>query len=141
MTCTSCGSDLDLRTRHLKMVRGTTLSFTHVVRDQLNKPRDLTGATAFLAIRADIKVAPTLKLTSDVTPPDGWRTGIVFSDQVQSKGELVVTLIPADTLPLIAMGHDDPWLYDLMVQFTDGSVSVEISMSILDIYPQVTDIP
>lgn len=139
--CPSCGSDVGLRTRHLRMVRGSTLSFTHVVRDDTNRAIDLTDAVAYMGIRADVKVDPTVKLTSDVTPAAGWRTGIVFADQTQSRGEMTITIIPADTQNLVALGHDDPWFYDLMVQFPDSSISREIATSELDIYPQITDLP
>ena len=139
--CPSCGSDVGLRTRHLRMVRGSTLEFTHVVRDEDNRPVDLTGAKAYLGIRADIKVDPSVKLTSDDPAPSGWRIGIVFADQTTDTGELTVTIIPADTSGLVALGHDDPWFYDLTIKYPDDSVSVEIATSQLDIYPQITNLP
>lgn len=140
--CPSCGSDVGLRTRHRQMVRGTTLKFSHVVRDpENNAPIDLTGAKIYLCIRADIKVEPTVKLTSEDPVPATWRKGIVIEDQVTAKGEFTVTIIPDDTKNLVALGHDDPWFYDVRVVLADGTVSQEIAMSELDIYPQITDLP
>lgn len=133
--CPSCGSDVGLRTRHIRMVRGTTLKFSHIVRDDVtNQPIDLTGAKVELLIRADMKIDATVKLTTEAPAPATWRTGIVIDNQVSAKGQFTVTIIPADTAGLVALGHDDPWFYDVKV--TLGAViRPEIATSELDIYP------
>lgn len=138
--CPSCGSDLGLRVRHLQMVRGQTLSVTHVVRDAEGRTRDLTDATAYVSVRADRKVAATFKLTSENPAPEGFRNGIVFADQDTDEGELTFTFVPADTEDLVALGHDDPWFYDLVVEFDDGEVAVEIAPSVLAIFDNITQV-
>ena len=130
-----------LKTNHIQFVRGSTYSETRIARDSKNHPIDLTNAVIYLAMRADIKVDPTVKLTSDDTPVATWRTGIVIDDQVESIGSYTFTFIPADTQSLVAMGHDDPWMYDVKIKLESGEVITDIALSNVDLYPQSTDIP
>lgn len=130
-----------LKTLHLQMVRGSTRSVTRIARDENNNPVDLTNAVVYLAMRADIKIDPTVKLTSDDTPPAGWRTGIVINNQSTNKGSYTFTFIPADTLSLVALGHDDPWLYDIKIKLESGAVLTDVSLSNIDLYPDSTVIP
>lgn len=124
------------------MVRGTTFSFARISRPApCEQPRDLTGAKIYVTIRADMKCDPAVLLTSESPPEAGYRTGVVISDQVARRGEFVVTLIPSDTATLIALGHDDPWFYEIKIVLADGSVIEEIAPSNLDLYPEVGSVP
>ncbi len=129
-----------MSTFNTRMTRGQTKIMTMTVRDALNRLADLTSAVVYFAMRADIKVDPSVKLTSGTV--DGWRTGIVISSQSgATKGQFIITLIPDDTLDLVAMGDDDPWVYDVwVVDPTLGTVPV-IEQSTLGLYPQVTVVP
>jgi hypothetical protein len=130
-----------IKTLHLQMTRGSTKTVTRIARNEKNQPIDLTNAAIYLAMRADIKVDPTVKLTSDDTPPATWRTGITISNQSTNLGEYTFTIIPADTQTLVALGHDDPWLYDVKIKLESGEVVQDITLSNVDLYPQSTDIP
>lgn len=133
--------NVTLRTNHIQLVRGSTLSVTRIARNDKLQALDLTGAEIWLAMRADIKISPSVMLTSKVSPPSQWRTGVVISDQNVSKGEYVYTFVPNDTSGLVALGHDDPWLYDVKIKLADGSVITDVALSNVDLYPQSTDIP
>lgn len=130
-----------MKTKHIQFTRGQTYSFTVISRDDRNVPRDLTDAVVYLAVRADIKVAPSVQLTSDATPVSGWRTGVVIADQAQYPGQYTVTFVPSDFGELSALGHDDPWIYDVRIVMEDGSVVQDISLSNLDLYPEITNLP
>ena len=67
-----------MNTKHLSLTRGQTKSVKFVSLDDDAQKRDLTNATIYCAVRADIKIDPSIKLTSGVIA--GWRTGIVISD-------------------------------------------------------------
>ncbi len=127
-------------TKHIGFQRGKTYSFTTVSRDDRNQPRNLTDSTIYLAVRADLKVAPTFKLKSGDTL-EGWRVGIDILDQDQYPGQYTVTFIPEDTVDLVALGHDDPYLYDVTIADPDFGTITDINTSNLDLYPQITDIP
>jgi len=129
-----------LKTNHVQLVRGSSLPITRIARDDKNRPIDLTGATIYLAVRADVKVAPTFKLISG-SPPEGWREGIVIDDQSTYPGQYTYTFEPEDTEGLVALGHDDPWLYDVKIKLADETVIVDVAMSNFDLYPQMTDLP
>jgi hypothetical protein len=130
-----------LRTLHLQIVRGSTKVVNRIARDEKNRPIDLTGAEIYLAMRADIKIDPTVRLTSKDPAPAGWRLGITLDDQLTCPGAYVITFDPADTQTLVALGHDDPWLYDVKIKLADGTILPDVSMSNVDLYPQSTDIP
>jgi hypothetical protein len=130
-----------MKTNHIQFERGQTYVMRLRAFDEQNRPRDLSNSKIYLAVRADAKIAPSIKLTSDDPPPAGWRVGIVIEDQDQSKGSYTVTYIPADTASLTALGHDDPWIYDIRIVDEDGNVFQDVGTSNLDLYPQVTDIP
>lgn len=131
----------DMRTRHLEMVRGSTYRVKSISREDSCRARDLTGSVVYVAIRADMKIGPSVRLTSANPPPAGWRTGVVVANQQQERGGYEWTLIPSDTRDLVAMGHDDPWVYDVAIVMPDGEVVRDVATSNLDIYPQVTEIP
>jgi hypothetical protein len=130
-----------IKTLHLQMTRGSTKTVTRIARNERHQPIDLTNAVVYLAMRADMKIEPTVRLTSDDTPGAGWRTGIVINNQLESPGSYTFTIIPADTQTLVALGHDDPWLYDVKIQLESGEVVQDITLSNVDLYPQSTDIP
>lgn len=141
------------KTKRIEMTRGQTFSFTETVRDpDTNRPIDLTHAVVRLAMRADMKISPTLILTSDVAPgsPDPFTRYEAVGIGVQggaTTGEYTVTIVPVDTEDLVALGHDDPWLYEVWVDLYDDtdttieSTFPDISMSVLDLYPQVQSPP
>lgn len=129
-----------MKTHHIQMTRGSSFSFTRVARDDKQRPINLTGAEIFLSVRADLKIAPTFNLTSRDSPPEGWREGIVIEDQEETVGVYTVTFTPEDTESLVALGHDDPWLYDVTIRLADGTIIKDISNSNLDLYPQVGDV-
>lgn len=129
-------------TNHIAFTRGQTFSVTRKALDENGRPRNLTGAKIYLACRADMKIAPTFKLCSEDPAPDGtWRIGIVISDQSQHPGQYVYTFAPVDTSALVALGHDDPWLYDVRMKMADNTIVQDVETSNLDLYPQVTDVP
>lgn len=230
-------------TEHVRFTRGQTFAFTRTVRDQNSRLRDLTGAVVYFAMRADIKIAPTVKLISTVPAflalaagvvveafeagndilvtmvgdaggaitiaetlvtsgltqthrlvtihfkdgvstnadleaaiaasstllqvkttgtgatvltaghdnvsnaplasgaPDGWRTGIeILAQSGATLGQFTVTLIPDDTTGLIALGDDDPWLYDVWVDIA-GDREPNITTSRVALYPEIATLP
>lgn len=129
-----------LRTQHVQIVRGSTLSVTRIARDDNNNAIDLTGAEIYLAMRADVKIDPSVKITSKIGVA-GWRQGVVIGDQNVSRGSYTYTFVPADTQTLVALGHDDPWLYDIKIKLASGVVITDVSMSNVDLYPESTIIP
>lgn len=73
--------------------------------------------------------------------PLGWRTGIVISTQTGATiGEFTATLIPSDTAGLVALGDDDPWLYDLWLSLGGNTYPI-VTTSRAAIYPEITDLP
>lgn len=132
-----------MTTFNTRMTRGQTKVMTLTVRDSKGRLVDLSTSKAYFAMRADIKIAPSVQLTSDGTQTSPWRIGIIIaSDQVGStKGQFTVTIIPADTADLVAMGDDDPWIYDVwIVDDVIGTVPV-VERSNLGLYPEVTTLP
>ncbi len=128
-----------IKTRDMPMVRGQTLPLTFTVKDQRGERVNLTGATAYMWIRADMKVDAVVKLASAATT--GHRVGIVLADQTADhKGEFTATVIPSDTANLIALGTSDPYLYDAWVVQSDGSRWPVIALSLMPLYPEATTI-
>lgn len=132
-----------MKTKHLQITRGQTYSFTETVYDDVTHlPKDLTGAKIHFAMRADMKVDPVVKLTNENPLPSTWRAGVTLAAQTGSlRGQFTVTLIPADTAPLVALGHDDPYFYEVWIEETDGTTYPFISTSQLDLYPQAGLVP
>ena len=130
-----------MKTKHISLTRGQTFSWTESSRDDRGLLRDLTDAKIYLAVRADLKIAASFKLCSETPAPTGHRIGIEIRDQVQYPGQYIVTIAPEDTSGLTALGHDDPWMYDIRILMSDGTVVQDISTSNFDLYPQITDIP
>lgn len=130
-----------MSTFNTRMTRGQTKIFTMTVRDANMHLVDLTAAKCYFAMRADIKVDASVKLASEAT--SGHRIGIIIApDQTgATKGQFTITLIPADTIALVALGDDDPWIYDVwVVETTLGTIPV-IEQSTIGLYPQVTMVP
>jgi hypothetical protein len=129
-----------MKTKDIQMVRGQHLAITFTVKDNRGSPLDLTGALVYLWITADMKVDAAVKLSSAVTA--GHRVGIVVApDQAANKGQFTATAIPADTASLVALGADDPYLYDVWVVDSTGQRYPVIATSRLALYPQVTTVP
>jgi hypothetical protein len=136
-------------TKRLRITRGQTLSFTEICRDaDTNQPVDLTDMLVHWVMRADMKVAPTVRLTSVDDPlPDGWRLGVEILPQTGSTiGKYRVTVIPEDTEDLVALGASDPWLHESWIEWIEtedepAGRQPHITTSILDLDPQVLDVP
>lgn len=131
-------------TKRLRLTRGQTLTFTEICRDtETNQPVDLTGKRVHWAMRADMKVPPTVRLTSESPLPTGWRAGVeILAQSGSTLGKYRVTLIPADTESLVALGASDPWLHESWIEEGDASGrQPHITTSILDLDPQVLDVP
>lgn len=129
-----------MRTKNISMTRGQTKILNLTVKDDRGARVTLTGSRVFMSIRADMKVDPIVKLASEMTT--GYRIGVVISpDQDADRGECTITLIPDDTLELVALGADDPYFWDVWVVGPAGNTYPVISTSQLDLYPQVTNVP
>jgi len=129
-----------IKTRDIPIVRGQTFVARFTVKDQSGARVDLTGATAYMWIRADIKVDAVVKLASAATT--GHRVGIVIADQTgANKGDFTVTGIPADTINFVALGASDPYIYDAWVVLVDGTKWPVTALSLMPCYPQVTTTP
>lgn len=124
-----------LATKHLRMTRGQTLTETFTVLDDSGASVDLTGATAYFALTADLKVAPLLELDSAA------RGGVVLSNQTTNKGQFVVTVQPTATANLVAAGDDDPYFYDAWIVDASGNRTPVVATSKLGLYAQVATIP
>jgi hypothetical protein len=128
-----------LKTRDVSVVRGQTLPLTFTTKDHLGARVDITGAAAYTWIRADMKVDAVVKLASAVTA--GHRVGIVIADQTaEHKGEFTVTLVPADTQALVALGSDDPYLYDVWLVLADATRWPLVALSKMSLYPEATTV-
>ena len=124
-----------------RMTQGQTKTITLRVRDSNGQPVNLTGDKIYFAMRADVKIAPSVQLTMTSPPEEGFRTGIVIADQTQYPGQFMITLIPSDTASLVALGDDDPWIYDVWIVDDDlGTVPV-VDKSTMGLYPPVTIVP
>lgn len=129
-----------IKTKDIAVTRGQTLPITFTVKDQNGNAQDLTGAAAYFWVRADMKVDAQIKLASQVTALH--RVGVTISDQTgQYKGQFVVTMIPADTSALVALGADDPYFYDAWLVDVSGNKFPVIATSRMPLYPQVTTTP
>lgn len=133
-----------ITTKNISMVRGSTFVATFTVKDSRGLPQDITNYDVYLAIRADMKVDPTLKFTSKTPPPGGWVVRIAKADQTGAeKGQFDLTMLPADTRGLVALGDSDPWIYDVWIQATVDSTNSQpvIGPSKLALFPEVTVTP
>ena len=131
-------------TKRLRMSRGQTLQFTEIIRDaDTSLPLDLTGKRVHWVMRADMKCAPIVVLTSQSPLPAGWRAGVeILVQSGITLGKYRVTVIPADTEDLVALGASDPWLHESWVESADETErQPHITTSILDLDPQVLDPP
>jgi alpha-mannosidase len=131
-----------MSTFNTRMTRGQTKQLTLTVRDSKGRLADLTNSKAYFSLRADIKIGPSVQLSSDDTLSSPWRLGILILDQTgELKGKFVVTIIPADTADLVALGDDDPWIWDAWIVDAElGTVPV-IEQSNMGLYPEVTTLP
>lgn len=129
-----------IKTKEISVVRGQTLPILFVCKDSRGQRKDLTGARVYMWIRADMKTDPVVKLASQLTAEH--RIGIAIDDQTgEHKGEFTATLIPDDTLNLVALGADDPYLYDTWVVDGAGAQYPVVATSKMPLYPQVTLTP
>lgn len=129
-----------IKTRNIQVTRGQTKILVFTVKDQRGQRQTLTGCQIYAAVRADMKVDPQVKLTTESVV--GWRTGIVIDpDQALNQGKFTITLIPTDTAALIALGADDPYFWDVWMIDELGQKFPLIATSKLDLYPEVTVTP
>ena len=130
-----------MKTKRIVMTRGQSFEFTETVRDDNGARVDLSEAKVHFAMRADMKVVPIVKLTSEDPLPDGWRAGIVIDDdQDSNRGEYTVTIIPSDTEDLIALGADDPYYYEVWIETAELTYP-DIYRSQLDLNPEAGAVP
>lgn len=134
-----------ITTKDLRMVRGQQFVATFTVKDTRGATVNLDAYDVYMAVRADLKVDPTLKMTSAAGPPSGWVSRIVkaLDQDGAEQGQFTLTMLPADTRSLVALGDSDPWLYDVWIQKTaDETVSQPvIAMSKLALFPEITVTP
>jgi len=131
-----------IKTKDITVTRGQTMPILFTARDQNGARKDITGAAAYMAIRADMKVAPSVQITSVDPAPTGWRVGIVIADQTgPNMGDFTATLVPDDTQALVALGASDPYLYDVWLVLADGSRWPVVAQSRMPLDPEVTTIP
>lgn len=135
-------------TKRIRMSRGQTFSFIETVRDEVTYARvSLAGKRVHWVMRADMKVAPSVRLTSQDPLPDGWRAGVEILDQTgEHVGDYRVTVTPSDTSGLVALGADDPWYHESWIEDDTEDDSTagrypHITASVLDLMPQVLDPP
>lgn len=130
-----------IKTKDITIIRGQTLVIEFTVRDYRGAVISLSGAKVFMWIRADMKVDAQVKLASEATT--GHRVGITINvDQVGAgKGKFTVSLVPADTTALVALGIDDPYFYDVWVVDAALQKFPVLATSRLGLYPQVTTVP
>lgn len=118
-------------TKDIRMNAGQTIQVRLTARDAKGAPTTLTGATVYLSVTADLKVAPLFTLQS---PGD-----IVIADQSGAeKGKCTATIAAARTADLIAMGDSDPYFWDAWVVDIAGAQYPIISTSRLSLFPPVT---
>jgi hypothetical protein len=129
-----------MKTKNISVTRGSSFVLNMLSLDENQQKRNLTGAKIYMVISPDLKAtAPLVKLTTETLL--GWRTAIVILDQNQYPGEYVVTGVPDDTSSLVALGHDNPWQYDIKIDVGGGVVIQDVDQSDFDLYPQITDVP
>lgn len=118
-------------TKKMRMTKGETKIVTYVVRDINGVPVNLTGATAYCHITADLKVAPLITLSSP-------GSGIVIDpDQTTYPGKMVMTISSSATASLVALGEADPYFYDVWIIDATGAKLVVVDTSELPLYPNV----
>lgn len=96
-----------ITTKDLRMVRGQTLPLRCTVKNAMGARVDLTGATAHLSVRTDLKAAPIIHKFSP-------GTGIVLAAQTgDTLGQFTATLDVTDTLTLVPGDYFyDIWIVD-----------------------------
>lgn len=129
-----------IKTREIPLTRGQTMPITITVKDGRGNRLDLTGAKAYMWITADIKVPALVKLASEVTADH--RVAIVFLDQTgEHRGDMVVTMIPSDSSGFVALGNEDPYLFDVWIVTAAGERFPVLSLSRMPVFPQATTPP
>lgn len=120
-----------ITTKDIRMNAGQTVQIRLTARNSRGAPVTLTGATVFLSVTADLKVAPLFTLESP--------TDIEIADQDGAeKGKCVATIAAARTEDLVAMGDSDPYFWDAWVVDVTGARYPIVSTSRLSLFPPVT---
>ncbi len=122
---------MPIKTFDDRMVRGQTWRATLTVKDERGARVDLTGATAYLRVRPDVKAAAAVAKSS----PSG---GIAISTQAGSTlGQFIATISPSDTAALAA----GDYLWDAWIVDAAGDRWPVVAPSKLTIIPEVTTLP
>ena len=120
-----------IKTKDIRAVRGTTLRLTFTVRDERGSTVDLTGATAHLRVRPDMKAAPVIQLSSPAT-------GIAISTQTgATRGQYVATIAHSDTADL----SPGDYAWDSWIVTDDGDRFAVVAPSTLTLLAEVTTLP
>ena len=122
---------MTIKTKDLRMVRGTTLRLTFTVKDERGVAVDLTGATAHVRVRPDLKAAPVITKSSPAS-------GVVISTQTGSTlGQYVATVAPSDTASL----QPGDYAWDSWVVTATGDRFAVVAPSTLTLLQEVTTLP
>lgn len=120
-----------IKTKDIRAVRGTTLRLTFTVRDEHGAVVDLTGATAHLRVRPDLKAAAIITKSSPAS-------GVVISTQTgATKGQYVATVLHSDTSALTP--GDYAW--DSWIVTAGGDRFAVVAPSTLTLLQEVTTLP
>jgi len=122
---------MPIKTFDDRMVRGQTWRATLTVKDERGARVDLTGASAYLRVRPDVKAPPVVSKSSP-------STGIAIATQSGSTlGQFIATLSPSDTADLPA----GDYLWDAWIIDSAGDHWPVVAPSKLTIIPEVTTLP
>jgi hypothetical protein len=120
-----------IKTKELRKVRGTTIKLTITVRDQDGALVDLTGATAHLRVRTDLKSTAIIQKSSPAS-------GIVLSAQSGATlGQFVATISHSDTAAL----EPGDYHWDSWIVTAAGERYAVIGPSKLTLLHEVTTLP
>ncbi len=130
-------------TKRLSLIRGQTLVVELTAKDEDGARVDLTDATIYAWVLADMKLASTqasIKLASAATA--GHRVGIVLDDdQVANPGDYVITFTPEDTESLTPGGSNDPYFWGVMIKDVDGNEWSHVNPSFFDLHQTAVVVP
>jgi hypothetical protein len=122
---------MTIKTKDIRAVRGTTLRLTFTVRDERGAVVDLTGATAHLRVRPDMKAAAVITKSSPAS-------GVVISTQTgATKGQYVATILHSDTASL----SPGDYAWDSWVGTSGGDRFAVVAPSTLTLLAEVTTLP
>jgi hypothetical protein len=121
-----------IKTKDLRKVRGVTIALTFTVKDEDGQAVDLTGATAYLRVRPDLKAAPVIQLSSPATG-----IAIAAPQTGATKGQFTATVPPADTAAL----EPGDYVWDAWIVEASGARHAVTAPSKLTLLHEVSTIP